>query len=63
MVKQTLRALISLISRRQNEFDNARPSTPRPMTGLFHQLTESQKQKVLVYKGAEYTGGPKRKLA
>jgi len=63
MLSATLRALTHLMSHRDNEFDNAEPGPSRPMTGLFHHLTEKKKQMVLTYKGAEYTGGPIKKTA
>ncbi len=61
MLKATLRALTGLLSHRDNEFDNGRPGPSRPMTGIFHHLTEKRKQKALTYRGAEYAGGPKKK--
>jgi hypothetical protein len=61
MLRQALRALTGRLTRRENEFDDAQPRPPRPVTGLFHHLTEIQKRKVLVYKGAEYAGGTKKR--
>ena len=52
-----VKAVKGLFSKRDNEFDTALPGPPRPLTGLFGQLTETQKRKVLSYKGAEYAGG------
>ncbi len=63
MLRAILRALTGLVSRRENEFDNARPGPSRPMTGLFHHLSEKKKHKVLTYRGAEYAGGLKKKTA
>ncbi len=48
---------------KSTEFDTARPGPPRRLTGLFHQLDEEQKRRVLLYKGAEYAGGPDKKIA
>ncbi len=45
---------------KENEFDTERPGPPRPLTGLFHQLPEKQRWKVLSHKGAEYVGTAKR---
>jgi len=57
IMRSALRAVKGLFSRRENEFDTAQPGPPRPLAGLFWQLTEIQKRKVLSYKGAEYAGG------
>ena len=61
MPNAVVQACAKLIFGRRNEFDNAKPGPSRPMTGLFYQLEEKQKQKVLSYKGPEYAGGPKRR--
>ena len=60
MLKLAMHAAKGIFSRREKEFDIAQPGPSRPMTGLFHHLPESQKQRVLSYKGAEYTGGARK---
>jgi hypothetical protein len=60
-LKPAFRTLRDFFSRRDNEFDNAKPGPSRPLTGLFRHLTEKRKQKALTYRGAEYAGGPKKK--
>lgn len=62
MLRRAIGALTTLIAPRENEYDDVQPGPARPMTGLFHQLAEKQKHKVLSYKGPEYIGGPKRKI-
>jgi hypothetical protein len=37
----------------ENEFDTALPGPPRPLVGLFNQLTDEQKRAVLAYDGPE----------
>ena len=60
MMKFAMQAVKGMFSRGENEFDIGEPGPSRPMVGLFHQLPEIQKRKVLSYKGAEYTGGTKK---
>ena len=60
MLRSIRAALSGARLHQENEFDNAHPGSARPMTGLFHQLDEKKKQKVLTYKGAENTGDAKK---
>lgn len=58
-----LRNLVAHVgAHKENEFDTARPGSQRPLVGLFRQLDEKKKQKLLTYKGAEYCGGAWKKL-
>jgi len=62
MLAAILGVLRRRISSRDCEFDDAIPGSARSMTGLFVQLSEKQKQKVLSYRGPEYIGPRAKKI-
>jgi hypothetical protein len=43
---------------RDNEYDIGSPGEERPLTGLFHTLSDEQKKGVLSYRGPECLGTP-----
>jgi hypothetical protein len=42
-------SFLGLAPQRENEYDSGRPGVPRPMTGLYVQLTEEQKKLAASY--------------